>query len=355
MKPVPEEIACRLPHPTLVPLVRRLDDIGLVEHSYETAPTADFGHCTDDAGRALGVALQHGSDPTAALLASACLRQLDRSLQDDGHFVVRLDSRGEPTGDPPSDDATARALWGLAVAAGDRRHPALARDAFGVLERAAPFESEHPRAAAHAVLAGTTLLRTDPSSDLGRRLVASNVPHVPRPAPSVRWPWPEARLSYGNALLAEAAISAGQVLADDAAVVEATELLRWLVEVEWSPDGHFSFTPTTGRGIDDEVGFDQQPIEPWTLATACLRALSITGDRYWRSAIGWAAAWFIGANDRATVMWDPATGAAFDGLTPQGVNRNQGTESTLAFIGTLDAYRCALATAVVQQPRRSSR
>lgn len=355
MKPLPDEIACRLPHPSLVPLVRRLDDVGLVEHSYEAWPTADFGHCTDDAGRALGLAVQHDADPAATLLASTCLEQLDRSLRDDGHFLVRLDERGEPTGDPPSDDATARALWGLAVAASDRRHPGRALAAFELLERVAPFESEHPRAAAHAVLAGTTLLDADRSSELGRRLVSANLVHIPAAATSVRWPWPETRLSYANALLPEATISAGRFVVDDAAVVDAVELLRWLVELQWTADDHFSFVPTSGRGVDDAAGFDQQPIEPWTLATACLQALIITGDAFWLDAIGWAAAWFIGENDRRVVMWDPATGAAYDGLTPLGVNLNQGTESTLAFIATLHAYRCALATTVAQQPRSSSR
>jgi hypothetical protein len=34
-------------------------------------------------------------------------------------------------------------------------------------------------------------------------------------------------------------------------------------------------------------------------------------------------------------MWDPATGGGYDGLTPTGPNLNQGAESTLALISTL--------------------
>ena len=33
-------------------------------------------------------------------------------------------------------------------------------------------------------------------------------------------------------------------------------------------------------------------------------------------------------------MWDPNTGGGFDGLTPNGPNLNQGTESTLALLST---------------------
>lgn len=34
------------------------------------------------------------------------------------------------------------------------------------------------------------------------------------------------------------------------------------------------------------------------------------------------------------LMWDPETGGGFDGLHADGVNRNQGAESTLAVIST---------------------
>ena len=38
-------------------------------------------------------------------------------------------------------------------------------------------------------------------------------------------------------------------------------------------------------------------------------------------------------------MWDPETGGGFDGLLADGVNRNQGAESTLAAISTLQHAR----------------
>ena len=56
-----------LPAPTLAPLAARLDGVGIVEYARGATPTADFGHCTDDAGRALGVAVQLSSDGGVAL------------------------------------------------------------------------------------------------------------------------------------------------------------------------------------------------------------------------------------------------------------------------------------------------
>jgi hypothetical protein len=101
-------------------------------------------------------------------------------------------------------------------------------------------------------------------------------------------------------------------------------------------DGRLSLTPAGGSGLD-EVGcrFDQQPIEASSLADACARAAKVDGDPRWSAAVAAAAAWFEGTNDSGTPMWDPETGGGFDGLRVDGVNRNQGAESTLALVSTI--------------------
>ena len=42
--------------------------------------------------------------------------------------------------------------------------------------------------------------------------------------------------------------------------------------------------------------------------------------------------WFMGENVLGIPMYDPSTGACCDGLRPDGVNENQGAESTLSFL-----------------------
>ena len=46
-------------------------------------------------------------------------------------------------------------------------------------------------------------------------------------------------------------------------------------------------------------------------------------------------AWFLGDNDVRVAMFDPVTGGGYDGLEPGGHNDNQGAESTLALVSTL--------------------
>jgi flavin-binding protein dodecin len=97
-----------------------------------------------------------------------------------------------------------------------------------------------------------------------------------------------------------------------------------------------SFTPVGGwaRG-EPRPGFDQQPIEAWAMADAAARAWQVTGDTSWASVVDRCAGWFHGRNDSAIPLFDECTGGGCDGLHAAARNENQGAESTLALIATL--------------------
>ena len=65
---------------------------------------------------------------------------------------------------------------------------------------------------------------------------------------------------------------------------------------------------------------------------ACLDAARITGEETWTSRARRAFEWFTGLNDLGIALCDPETGGCCDGLMSDGVNRNQGAESTLAYV-----------------------
>ncbi len=58
--------------------------------------------------------------------------------------------------------------------------------------------------------------------------------------------------------------------------------------------------------------------------------------------------WWLGFNDSAVLMWDPENGGGYDGLPREGVNTNQGAQSTIAFVS-------AIVLAQAQAARASSR
>jgi hypothetical protein len=124
---------------------------------------------------------------------------------------------------------------------------------------------------------------------------------------------------------------------------DGLRLLTWLVTVQ-TRDGHLSPVPAGGRGPDDDVpGFDQQPIEVAALAEAARTAYDLTGDRAWAEVLDLCVRWFEGDNDSGLPMRDEATGGGYDGLERGSVNQNQGAESTLAWLSTLQLSQLASA------------
>jgi len=195
---------------------------------------------------------------------------------------------------------------------------------------------------AFAALGAAEVLSIDPDNMSARTLLSDAADAMAGPRPQSRWPWPEQRLTYANATLPEAMIAAGSALERPALLRRGLDLLEWLLDRE-TRHGHLSVTPAGGSGPGDEgPGFDQQPIEVAALADACARAEAVDGHRQWADGIMAAVDWFLGDNDGGVLMWDPTTGGAFDGLERGGANLNQGTESTLALLSTMQHARSSL-------------
>jgi hypothetical protein len=334
----------RWPAPSLRHVARlTVNGIGIVEHARHADPRPELGCCTDDAGRALALACRLPTDPDAHRIATAALAFLTRAALGDGGFRLRCRIDGRWTADAPSDDATGRALLGLGTAGAGAPWPEVRARAMELFDAGATFRSPHPRARAYAALGAVELLAAQPRHRGAAELVMAADLLGPVDAESP-WPWPAPRLTYANALLPEGALAVAVAAGGDGGdggdgVETSLSILDWLVAEE-TRDGWFSFTPIGGRGPGDRgPGFDQQPIEAWAMADACARAYRVTGDPRWAAAVERAAGWFLGDNDRRLVMFDPVSGGGFDGLEAAGVNRNQGAESTLAFVATMAQVR----------------
>ena len=325
--------------PSLRHVGRLTDDVGVVEHAELDRPRPDLGYCTDDAGRALALASRLPSDPDALRIATIALDFLRRAHAGGGVFRLRAGADGRWLGMEPSDDGSARALMGLGVAAAHAPWLEVREQALEVFDAAAGFSTSHLRARAYAILGAIEVLGTRPDHGGAARLVADATGLLPTRREDPAWPWPEPRLTYANALLPDAALAVGVAARDQEIVDAALAALGWLVDEETLAD-HFSFTPVGGRGPGDpRPAFDQQPVEAWAMADACARAFGVTADARWARAVRRSAGWFLGYNDTGVMMFDPTTGGGFDGLEPGGVNRNQGAESTLAFVATMAQVR----------------
>jgi hypothetical protein len=324
------------PEPVFTHLLRLTDERGTFEHARLAGPLREHGYCTDDVARVLVVATRdHGPDFTLNGLAGVALRFLNDAQSLSGACRNRLDSTGHWQDEPALEDAWGRCIWGLGTAAAHSNVAWARQSAIMQFERAAQARSVWPRAMAFATLGAAELLAFEPEHALARALITDYAASVPDTNGDAAWPWPEPRLTYANAVIPEAMIAAGAALDDSTLCQRGLDLLAWLLSIE-TADGHLSPTPVAGRGPGDVTpGFDQQPIEVSTLADACTRAAAIDTNQMWTDGVTAAASWFMGDNDAAEPMWDPHTGGGYDGLHADGVNSNQGAESTLAVISTL--------------------
>jgi hypothetical protein len=328
------------PDPVFDHLLRMTDGRGTFEHACFAEPRPEHGYCTDDMARVLVVATRE-PDASGEVngLAGKAVRFLNEAQAFTGGCRNRMDKAGCWADEPTLEDWWGRCLWGLGTAAAHSDVNFVRRLAVIQFERAAQGRSIWPRAMAFAALGAAELLSVDPEHRAARELIVDYAAGIAEPNGDPAWPWPEPRLTYANAVLAEAMIAAGVALDDPTLRQRGLDLLGWLVDYE-TADGHFSPTPVGGRGPDDvRPAFDQQPIEVATLADACARAAVVDASAIWPDGVRAAAAWFQGANDAGALMWDPETGGGFDGLHVDGVNLNQGAESTLAVLSTLQQAR----------------
>ncbi|GIE90531.1 glycosyltransferase [Actinoplanes regularis] len=325
-----------VPAPSFAHLARLTDDTGLFEHARHATVRREHGYCTDDVARGLVVASRE-PDPSAEVmrLAERYLAFLAHAQNAHGAFHNRLGFNRTWTDQPGLGDWWGRALWGLGTAAARYPVPWIRQEALLAFTRGASRRAVAPRAMAFAALGAAELLRADPGNEPAAALLADAATTIGPPDPDPRWPWPQQQLTYANAALAEAVIVAGDLLDNPPALAAGLRMLKWLLDIQTS-DGHLSVLPSAGWQRDTpRLRHDQQPIEVAALADACATAATITGGQIWYAAVRQSIAWFLGDNDGGQVMWDPATGGGYDGLTPHGPNLNQGAESTLALISTL--------------------
>jgi hypothetical protein len=149
------------------------------------------------------------------------------------------------------------------------------------------------------------------------------------------WPWFESRMTYANAVLPHAMFVAARRWPKEAFLEVARESFTFLDQQTTSAG---LFWPVGNIGWyshgEAKAEYDQQPVEAVTMADAALAAFGLTGEDRDLTTLRRAHDWFHGRNSIGQALADTRWGACCDGLQRSGVNRNQGAESTLAYLWT---------------------
>ncbi|MEM6334602.1 MAG: hypothetical protein AAF823_14820 [Planctomycetota bacterium] len=324
-------------------LARLTDDTGVMQHGVYATPDPNHGYCVDDNARALIAAVmlhEHAPGRMGELAHERYLQfvvyAFDGPTRRFRNFMGYDRRWLEEVG---STDSQARAFWSLGVAAA--RHPdpearALSADVLGrALEDVSGFGS--PRSKAFVMLGLLEWMAGGVAPDAAVALLeryGNELAWLFQQHAAEGWHWFEPIAAYDNARLCEAMVRAGARLARAGFVELGLGTLRWLIDVQTHERGHLSVIGNDGwlvRGGSAER-YDQQPLEAQALIEAAWAARSATGDEGWAMAAAWAYAWFHGRNDAGCSLIIESNGGCGDGLTREGVNRNQGAESTLAYV-----------------------
>ncbi len=331
------------------------DDTGILQHATLSTPDLHHGYCTDDNARALIAAVKVcslsrelwaegqtiASDPDRLLIATQrYLAFLAYAWNPDArrfrNFMQYDRTWLETVG---SEDSHARTVWGLGKAVRLAPNQYILGLADHLIREALPAvrEFQYLRPWAYSLLGVVEYLMVHPDDDDMRDVLRSMAEHIHgilRENAKEDWPWWEDWLTWGNAKLPHALLVAGATLNRPDMIDDAVRSLRWLVDVQTGDGGQLSIVGNNGwyvRG-SERARFAQQPIEAKGMVQTCLAAAAVTGEQQWADHACRCFEWFTGRNDIGQALYDPATGGGQDGLEANGVNANQGAESTLAYI-----------------------
>ena len=339
--------------PTVLPVdlaaVERMSDAtGMLQHSIYSVPDRRHGYCIDDNARALILLnAAEGIDETTrdkwtTIYASFVQYAWNEDARRFRNFMRFDRSWCEDVG---SEDSNGRALWALGRTARDGRTLKLRDWAVALFDRTAPiaFDLQAPRARAFAMLGAAAMLGAHPGHAASKRILAEFGEELLALAGENRrpeWRWFEIVLAYDNCRLPEALVRAGVALGRDDFVRCGLDTLDWIIVQQTSPEGRFRAvgTESFGRAYEPPLPFDQQPLEAQATIDACCAAFDATGEQRWMAEAMRAYGWYLGANDLDLPLASTADGGCFDGLQPNGLNRNQGAESILA----LQLASCAI-------------
>jgi hypothetical protein len=318
-------------------IFRMTDDTGMFQHARFSIPNLTEGYCTDDNARALIMAVMlYEKFPKPAYLALV-YRYLGFVLyaqNESGGFKNFMTYSRIFKEKEGSEDCFGRCMWALGYTLASSVMPRGVKESCAVAVRSALPKIrtlEWPRSQAYALI-GLGFIEGSEVDGLMTGLADSLVNRFANFAGEKDWRWFEDSLTYDNAVLPWALFAAYHRLGQDRLVQVGQESLEFFDRVTFQ-DGFFRSAGCNGwfvRG-GEMAKYDEQPIEACAATLAHLAAYQATGNNEMLELARRSFAWYLGDNSCCESLIDSETGGCFDGITPDGVNLNQGAESIVGY------------------------
>jgi glycosyltransferase involved in cell wall biosynthesis len=335
-----------LPPITITHLEKMTDTFGLFQFAQSSEPDPRFGYTLDDNARALIVCswivrLRY-HHPALTSLTEIYFQFIERCFERDGKVINYLASETKtPTSQNEQEDleeSRARGLWALAEIMGNRHlSSAFRQRAKELFSRSFPYSFTHLRPHAlyikACIRASRVLIRIRKQL---RNEVEKSTAYMITKLETVgtgSWYWFEDTLSNNNGVLSESLWLAGSFLQNQTYVDMAERSLQFLIKKTFMTNQYLPIGQSQWyRKGHVRSMYDQQPEDPTSMILALTTAYKLSGRIRYQNLAHKCFSWFLGNNTQGIALYDPTTGACFDGLTPSGVNKNCGAESLVSYL-----------------------
>lgn len=317
------------------------DDTGLLQHAKFATPKRREGYTTDDNARALMACIKYHQiygDSEIEKLIDVYLSFLFHMQRSDGKMHNFLSYNRQFIDDVGSEDCMGRAVWACGCTMSSNlsiEKRLISKEIFDKGFSWVPgFKSL--RSKAFAILGLCHYQKAYPQDQnviLNMKALADQLLNNYKHESSADWRWFEPYLTYVNGRLPQALFETHRNTSIEKYVKIAKESFDFILEVQMIDD---KFVPVGNNGWYKKSGeramYDQQSIEASCMVEAALVAFRVTGDEKYRRTAQDIFDWFLGKNSQGVVVYNMETGGCYDGITPRGLNLNQGAEATVSYL-----------------------
>ena len=330
-----------MPKFSLAHAVRLTDGTGIVQHAKYGIPNLKEGYCLDDNSRALIMAIMaygQKKNPDAYGLLPIYLSFIHFMQRDDGNFRNFLSFSRQYMDKTGSEDSFGRTMWALGYLiryAPNNSYREFAVELF--FNSVKHFNNlKHIRGCANTLIGVAYFLKTYPLheemlnvlKELTGKLVKEYEAHA-----DDTWHWFENKLSYDNAIIPLALLHSFEITRSKRVKKVALASMKFLEEITFR-NGYLNPVGNEGWLVREKTnaGFAQQAIDTMGMVLLYFRAYEVDGNSDFLRKMFDSYLWFHGENALRVPLYDHETKGCCDGLESNGLNRNQGAESTLAYL-----------------------
>lgn len=343
-----DKILRQIIDPGLIPkfsldYVQRLtDDTGIFQHAKFGIPNRHEGYCVDDNSRAMIMALmaykETGSEEALKLLP-VYLSYIHHMQLDNGNFRNFSSFSRQFLDEEGTDDSFGRTIWSLGYLIHHAPNRSYAEFGYELFFKAVPHFKNlaHLRGICNTITGLSYYLRTHPYDErvlTELNLLTAKLVNAYKNTKGEDWHWFEDQMTYDNAIFPLALFHSAEITGNLEAKQIAHESLLFLENLTFNAD---LCNPVGNdgwhlRGKGPMPLYDQQAIELMAMVLMYFQAYMVTRETTYMKKMFSCYLWFLGENSLRIPLYDSDTKGCADGLQAVGVNRNQGAESTLAYL-----------------------